>query len=340
MAARLVQGNEAVALGAIAAGLEFFGGYPITPASEVLQYLVKCPGVRAVQFEDEISSINAVIGASLAGAKAMTATSGPGFSLMQESIGLAHMMEVPLVVVDVQRVGPSTGMPTLPAQGDVLQAAYGSHGDYFPIVFYPNSVHELYRYTISAFNAAEESLSPVILLSDGYIGHLYETMRSGGGPRPRKRRREPLGLGGRHFTGLTAANGRPAPQDPEAHRKVIQRLMAKQREVGSKYSHYEYIPNARAETLVVCFGSLSRAIMPLASTYAIYRPILMYPPIEDLHDIASRYERVIVVEMNAGQYVKVVQRIIKRTALSLPVIGGDLDVRWLEERLRWITRNT
>jgi len=337
---RLMHGNEAVAHGAIDAGMTFFAGYPITPASEVLQHLVRRPEVKAVQFEDEIGSINAVIGASLAGAKAMTATSGPGFSLMQEAIGLAHMMEVPLVVVDVQRVGPSTGMPTLPAQGDVLQAAYGSHGDYFPIVFYPNSVQELYEYTIHAFNAAEDSLSPVILLSDGYIGHLYETIRTQGRPRAHKRRRAPLGVGGRHFTGLTSIDEAPTPQDPPTHRKVIARLAAKQREVGRKYARYEYVPNPKAETLVICFGSLSRAVLPLSDRYAIYRPIMLYPAIEDLADIAKRYEKLVCVEMNAGQYVRVVQRIVARRVLSLPVIGGDLDVLQLEERLKWITTDT
>lgn len=334
---RLMQGNEAVAEGAIAAGMTFFAGYPITPASEVLQYLVRRPEVRTIQFEDEISSVCALVGASLAGAKAMTATSGPGFSLMQEGIGLGHMMETPFVIVDVQRVGPSTGMPTLPAQGDVMQAAYGSHGDYFPIVFYPNSVQELYEYTIHAFNAAEESQSPVILLSDGYLGHLYETIEMKRNARLRKRKRPPLGVGGRHFTGLTSVDNTPTPQNPEVHRRMIARLQAKQRKVGARYAHYEYISNRKADTLVVCFGSLSRAVMPLADRYAIFRPILLYPPIEEFSEIAKRYKKVVVVEMNAGQYVRVVQRLMRRTALSLPMIGGDLDVLRLEERLKWIT---
>ena len=165
----LLQGNDAVALGAVKAGLDFFAGYPITPASEILHKIVEFPRqVKVLQMEDEIASINACVGAALAGAKAMTATSGPGFSLMQEGIGLGHMVEAPLVVVNVQRVGPSTGMPTFGAQGDILQCRWGSHGDYFPIALYPNSVAELYACTIHAFNAAEESLSPVILLSDGY----------------------------------------------------------------------------------------------------------------------------------------------------------------------------
>lgn len=334
MGRQLVQGNEAVAVGALHAGLEYYGGYPITPASEILHYLAKQPDARVVQFEDEISSIMAVIGASLAGAKAMTATSGPGFSLMQEAIGYAHMAEVPLVIVNVQRVGPATGMPTLPAQGDLLQAAYGSHGDYFPIVFYPNSVQELYEYTIRAFNAAEESRSPVILLSDGYLGHLYETATLTSSTPIRARKSPRLGEGGRHYTGLTAWDNTPAPQSPEIHRKLIHRLAAKQTKVGAKYADYEYLPNPRSDTLVVCFGSLSRAILPLADQYAIYRPILMYPAIEALEDVALLYDKIIVAEMNAGQYVKVVQRIVHRDVLSLPLIGGDLDVAHLGKRLR------
>ncbi len=337
MERRLMQGNEAVALGALHAGMEFFGGYPITPASEVLQYLVKQEGITAVQFEDEISSIMSIIGASLAGKKAMTATSGPGFSLMQEAVGLAHMMETPLVIVDVQRVGPATGMPTLPAQGDVLQAAYGSHGDYFPIVFYPCSVQELYDYTIRAFNAAEDSESPVILLSDGYIGHLYETVTAQPSVHIHERKRAPLGVGGRHFTGLTHRGATPTPQDPDNHRAEIARRLEKQRQVGEHYGAYEYIPNPTADTLVVCFGSLARAVMPLAHRYAIYRPIMMYPAMEQVGQISRLYDRTIVVEMNSGQYVKVVQRIVHGEVHSLPVIGGDLDVLGLEESLAEIS---
>jgi len=337
MERRLMQGNEAVALGALHAGMECFGGYPITPASEGLQYLVKQDGVTTVQFEDEISSIMSVIGASLAGKKSMTATSGPGFSLMQEAVGLAHMMEVPLVIVDVQRVGPATGMPTLPAQGDMLQAAYGSHGDYFPIVFYPSSVQELYDYTIRAFNAAEDSMSPVILLSDGYIGHLYETVTAKPSVHIHERKRPPLGLGGRHFTGLTHAGNTPTPQDPDNHRAEIARRMAKQQEVGQQYAAYEYIANPTADTLVVCFGSLARAVMPLADRYAIYRPIMMYPAIEEVGEISRLYDRTVVVEMNSGQYVKVVQRIVRGEVHSLPVIGGDLDVLRLEQSLAEIS---
>jgi 2-oxoglutarate ferredoxin oxidoreductase subunit alpha len=203
----LIMGNEAVACGALKAGMTFFAAYPITPASEIMHELAdREPEIAFVHAEDEIASIHMAIGASLAGRKSMTSTSGPGMSLKQEGIGLAHMMEVPLVVVDVQRVGPSTGMPTLPAQGDILQAAHGSHGDYLPIVLSPASVEECYRYTIEAFNAAEESRSPVILLLDGYLAHLQETVDLDAIQVDVRPRTWP---GAAALTGLLAKNGVP-----------------------------------------------------------------------------------------------------------------------------------
>ncbi|MEW6358085.1 MAG: thiamine pyrophosphate-binding protein [Planctomycetota bacterium] len=331
MAKQLLQGNEAVALAARDAGMTYFASYPITPASEILHTLIDTD-VTVVQMEDEIASINAAIGASLAGAKAMVATSGPGFSLMQESIGLAHMMETPLVIVDVQRVGPSTGMPTLPAQGDVLQARYGSHGDYFPIIFYPNSVAELYEYTFKAFNAAEESLSPVILLSDGYISHLYETVEVK--PlRRAKRRKQPLGTGNRHFTGLTRSRSTPAPSDSTIHQRMIESMARKHDRVAAKYNAYEYLENPSSHVLVISYGAMSRAMLQFADEYGLYRPIRMFPVIEDLADIAADYDVVLVAEMNAGQYTYVVERIINRDVICVPFLGGELDLKTIGRRL-------
>ena len=164
---RLVSGNEAIFQGAIQAGASYFAGYPISPTSEILQqaalYAEENPGFRFLQAEDEIAAAIATISAALAGAKAFTATSGPGFTLMQEALGWGHVIEAPCVFVNSMRVGPSTGMPTQPAQSDLLQVKAGSAGDYYPIAFYPNSVEECFRLTAKAFNAAEESLSPVIL---------------------------------------------------------------------------------------------------------------------------------------------------------------------------------
>jgi len=172
-----ISGNEAVALGAIDAGCRFFGGYPITPSSEIAEQLsILLPKVngRFIQMEDEIASIAAVIGASLAGLKAMTATSGPGYSLMQENIGFAVMAEVPCVIVNVMRAGPSTGLPTMPAQGDIMQARWGTHGDHPAIALTASSVEEAYKQVIRAFNLSEKYRIPVTLLLDEIIGHMKE----------------------------------------------------------------------------------------------------------------------------------------------------------------------
>jgi 2-oxoglutarate ferredoxin oxidoreductase subunit alpha len=174
---RLVLGNRACAEGAIAAGCRFFAGYPITPSTEIAEVLAReLPkvGGKFIQMEDEIASLAAVIGASVAGAKSMTATSGPGFSLMQEHIGYAFMAEVPCVIVDVQRGGPSTGLPTKVAQADTMQARWGTHGDYHAIALAPSSVAECFDLTVRAFNLAEKYRTPVIVLSDEVMGHMRE----------------------------------------------------------------------------------------------------------------------------------------------------------------------
>jgi len=174
---RLLQGNEAIVLGALAAGCNFFAGYPITPSSEIMELLSRELPPRGdvfIQMEDEIASLGACIGASLAGRKAMTATSGPGFSLMQENLGYACMAEVPVVLVNVMRAGPSTGMPTNVAQGDVQQARWGTHGDHPAIVLCPATVSECFEITVKAFNHAERFRMPVILLSDEMVAHTRE----------------------------------------------------------------------------------------------------------------------------------------------------------------------
>ena len=173
----LLQGNEACAEGALAAGCRFFAGYPITPASEIAEYLSRrLPEMDGtfIQMEDEIASMGAVIGASLAGVKSMTATSGPGFSLMQENLGFACIAEVPSVVVDVMRGGPSTGLPTNPSQGDVMQARWGTHGDHPIIALCPSSVSECFSLTVKAFNFSEKYRTPVILLTDEVVAHMRE----------------------------------------------------------------------------------------------------------------------------------------------------------------------
>jgi 2-oxoglutarate ferredoxin oxidoreductase subunit alpha len=176
---RLLQGNEAVVEGAIAAGCRFYAGYPITPASEItemMSYRLPQENGTFIQMEDEIASMGAIIGASLAGVKSMTATSGPGFSLMQENLGFASVTEVPCVIVNVMRGGPSTGLPTSPSQGDVMQARWGTHGDHAVIVLAPSSVQECFEVTVHAFNLSEKYRCPVIILSDEIVAHTRECM--------------------------------------------------------------------------------------------------------------------------------------------------------------------
>ena len=177
MTTNLMQGNEAIALGAIAAGCRFYAGYPITPSTEVAEILSReLPkvGGKFIQMEDEIASMGAIIGASVGGLKSMTATSGPGFSLMQENIGFAAMTEIPCVVVDVQRLGPSTGQPTAASQGDVMQARWGTHGDHPIIALSPASVRQSFDLTITAFELSEKFRTPVLLMTDEIIGHMRE----------------------------------------------------------------------------------------------------------------------------------------------------------------------
>ena len=176
---RLMQGNEACARGALHAGCSFFAGYPISPSSEIMERMAQqlpARGGAFIQMEDEIASLAAVIGASWAGAKAMTATSGPGFSLMQENLGYAAMTETPCVIVDAQRGGPSTGLPTLPSQGDVMQARWGTHGDRPALALTASSVGDTYEMTVEAFNLAETYRVPVILLLDATLAHTYENV--------------------------------------------------------------------------------------------------------------------------------------------------------------------
>lgn len=339
----LLSGNEAVVKGALAAGLGFFSGYPITPASEIMHgFTTKsnlASGKKKVEFfqaEDELAAINMCIGASLAGAKAMTATSGPGFSLMQESIGFAFKIEAPLVIVNSQRVGPSTGMPTLGAQGDTLQAKHGSHGDYVNIVFYPNSVEECYRYAIEAINAAEESLSPVILLLDGHLSRLYETVSLGEDIKLKKRGLKPLGADSRHFTGLTSKNDSPATKDTETYREWYRKRKKEILNAAEKYNFYEYHKNKRADTLLVVYGIPSRVALSLKDEYSIFRPIRMFPIIQDLKKISKKYKKIVVVEMNDGQYRHELEAFLKREVGLISQLGGRVSLEEIKDGIEQV----
>lgn len=333
---RLIMGAEAVVLGSLKAGMNFFVAYPITPASEIMHILAEKENkIEYVHSEDEIASIHMAIGASLAGRKALTSTSGPGMSLQQEGLGLAHMMEVPLVLVNVQRVGPSTGMPTLPAQGDIIQAKHGSHGDYNPIVLYPGSVEECYRYIIEAFNVSEKSRSPVIFLMDGYLAHLSETVDLENIKIPAKRRTlPPLGKGARHFTGLLAKDGVPKTKDHMYYREWYARVKNKIKNAVEKYRFYEYLENRDSKTLLIAFGITARVILPLRRRFSIFRPITLFPVLEkELKETAEKYDRIFVIEMNDGQYCGEVERVLKRKVESVPILGGSITLNEIEESL-------
>lgn len=341
----LMQGNQACAEGALAAGARFFAGYPITPSTEIAELLAKrLPQVGGtfIQMEDEMGSIAAVVGASLAGAKALTATSGPGYSLMQELIGYASMAEAPCVIVDVQRVGPSTGQPTSPAQGDVMQARWGTHGDRGVIALSPSSVPECYDITVRAFNLAEKYRTPVILLMDEVIGHMREKITV---PDPstltivnRKRPTVPpeqylpykpdadgvppmaaYGSGYHfHVTGLVHDyTGFPAGSSA-ASRELIARLNRKIDDHVDDIITYEEKQLDDAEVAVVAFGGTARtAYAALEQARAaglkvgLFRPITIWPvPDAALQRLAGRVKAIIVAEMNYGQYVREVQRAV------------------------------
>ena len=347
MTARLMQGDEACAEGAIAAGCRFFAGYPITPATEIAEVLARrLPqvGGKFIQMEDEIGSIAAVIGAAVGGAKAMTATSGPGFSLMQENIGYAAMAEVPCVVVDVQRLGPSTGRPTSPSQGDVMQARWGTHGDHPIIALSPSSVRETFDLTVQAFNFAERYRTPVILLMDEVIGHMRERVEL---PDPDTIEQEgrpgttvppewykpfenfgsdvpPLvsfGTGYRyHITGLHHdERGYPTARLDEIQ-PWLERIFRKIDRSLSDILLYDQDGIGDAETLVIAYGATARS-----ARYAVemarergrkvgfLKLKTIWPFAEEVVEhAAARLHHVVVPEMNVGQLALEVERVVGR----------------------------
>ncbi|MGY4706679.1 2-oxoacid:acceptor oxidoreductase subunit alpha [Candidatus Bipolaricaulota sp. J31] len=326
----LIQGNEAVARGAIHAGCRFFAGYPITPSSEIMHCMARTlPEVGGVFFqaEDEIAALAACVGASWAGFKSMTATSGPGFSLMQEEIGYAVMTETPVVIVDVQRAGPSTGQATKPAQGDYLQARFGSHGDYELVVLSAWSVEEAYRETVRAFNIAEELRCPVVLLLDEAVGHLREdaalmplpvTERRKGplggryfGPTPEGvAPMPPFGSGARlHVTGSTHdPTGRRMTQNPQVQGEVVAWLSEKVLGRREELFRYEAWDLDDAELVLVSWGISARAaraaqlqLRQQGYPVGLFRPITLWPLAPAVLTEVLGNREVLVVEMNRGQ---------------------------------------
>jgi 2-oxoglutarate ferredoxin oxidoreductase subunit alpha len=350
------QGNEACAEGAITAGCRFFAGYPITPASEIAEHMAKrLPQVGgiATQMEDEMASIGAVVGASWAGAKAMTATSGPGFSLMQEFIGYAFMTETPCVIVDVQRAGPSTGQATKSGQGDVMQSRWGTHGDYSAIVISPNSVQEMFTLTIRAFNLAEKYRTPVIVLADGTIAHMreqtivppIESIETINRRKPRTEEKAFFGLEeippmptvGEGFnvavTGSTHnEHGIRFTADPTVHRRLVGRLNNKIKNHVDEIADFESYNIDECQIGIVSYGCTSRAIHEavenaekrgIKTGYIRLKTLWPFPE-SIIKKLAESAEKIIVPEMNLRQIFYEVERTANGLAKIIPLnkIGG------------------
>ncbi len=366
---KLLQGNEACVEGALAAGVTFFAGYPITPSSEIAEgfaeRLPKSGGVF-VQMEDEIASMAAVIGGAMAGRKALTATSGPGFSLKQECIGFAAMIEAPCVIVNVQRTGPSTGLPTSPAQGDMMQARWGSHGDRPALALYPTSVSETFDLTVKAVNWAERFRTPVVLLLDEVVGHmreglvlpeikkedLFERKRphvAPGNYKPYEVLDEDLvpplpdyGTGYRfHTTGLFHDETGFPTNKPGQTAELINRLMGKIEKYRQILYIYEEMETNDAEHLFISFGATARsarAACRMARQKGIKAGLLIlktiWPfPREIVAELGSRMKNVIVAEMNMGQMIGEVERAVAGKANVCGSFRADGELNTPEEIL-------
>ena len=352
--ARFWSGNEACVEGALAAGCRFFAGYPITPANEISEHLSeRLPEVGGtfMQMEDELASIGAVMGASWAGRKAMTATSGPGFSLMQETIGWGFMTETPCVVVDVQRAGPGTGQATKSAQGDVMQARWGTHGDYAAIVLSPNSAQEMFELTLRAFNLSEKYRTPVVLLADETIAHVRERVNlpprgtlevvSRKRPNPGDTRFfgsvgvAPMPAIGEGFNVAVTASthdeiGMRFTQGAPVHRRMIEALNAKIYSNAYDILETERYNIENCDVGIVSFGCTSRSVYEAAQRaeatgirvgYVRLKTIWPFPE-ETVSRLAESANMIIVPEMNLGQISGEVERVAGRRVTKLNKIGG------------------
>jgi len=351
-----ILGDEACAYGAIYAGCDFFAGYPITPASEVAELLAeelpKAGGI-CVQMEDELASMAAIIGAAWTGARTMTATSGPGFSLMQENIGYGIMTETPCVVVNVQRSGPSTGQATKPAQGDVLQARWGTHGDHNIIALAPNSAQECLDLMLDCFDLADVYRTPVILLMDGAIGHIRESVvmpqlsSIKHAERKIARPGEEVFGGGElvpgmihygeghniHVTGSThKANGMRDVTTPDVHDTLVRRIYNKIDEDREKIVRVEsdVSSNYNARVGVISYGATSRPargavkrVRREGKEIDFLRLVTIWPfAREQVAEFCRDLEMVFVPEMNLGQISREIERFVDSTVVSVPKIGG------------------
>ncbi len=358
----IMQGDQACAMGAILAGCRFFAGYPITPATDIAEVMSReLPKVGGtfIQMEDELGSAAAIIGASLAGVKSMTATSGPGFSLMQEALGYASMTETPTVFVDVQRGGPSTGLPTRPSQGDIMQARWGTHGDHAVIALYPSTVEEIYRYIVTAFNFAELYRTPVIFLMDEVLGHMRESFHL---PDPEEfniveriqtkdLKREtvyqpflenselyddiqPLVSMGRsrfHVSGLFHDESGFPVGTPDLASRLMKHFINKIKLHLDNILIYDTYMMEDAEYVVIAYGITARSAyraVKLARTNGIkvgmFKPITIWPfPAIPLKKILSRISGIVVAELNMGQFSHEMSRINKGLVPMETVLRED-----------------
>ena len=350
-----MQGNSACVEGAILAGCRFYAGYPITPSSEIFERAsVRFPqvGGNAIEMEDELGSMAALVGASYAGAKVMTATSGPGFSLMMENIGLAYIMEAPVVLVNIQRGGPSTGIPTLVGQGDMMQAKWGSHGDVETIAYSPSSVQELFDFTIQAFNTAEKFRTPVFVMSDQVVGMMWERLRVPPAdvievvqravmePASTIDREHPLFDYARDFLPMPIAGGgvhgnidslthdsRGYPTtDHDWSEKMTRHLSGKIKDHAREIWRWEEKFLDDADVAVVSYGSAARsALAAVKSARAkgikagLLRLQTPWPfPDEVIDKVSRKVSGMVVAEINAGQMVHPV-----RENARCPVVGAS-----------------
>jgi 2-oxoglutarate ferredoxin oxidoreductase subunit alpha len=356
-----MHGDHACAEGAIAAGCRFFAGYPITPSTEIAERLARrLPEINGtfIQMEDELGSIAAIIGASAAGVRSMTATSGPGLSLMMENLGLAVMMEVPCVLVDIQRGSPSTGLPTMAGQSDVMQVRWGSHGDYRVIAYAPWSPQEVFDLTILSFNMADRFRVPVLLMADEVIGHMVERVEIPAEDQiPRWSRKRPLhppngsfraflpqgadlvppmahaGEGYKvHFTGLTHdERGYPA-MTAEAHQRLVTRLIDKIQSNADEIVRTEPYYLDDAKIVVISYGCTARSARravedarQLGMPVGMLRLISLWPfPEQIVEQLAASAESFIVAEMNLGQMSREVERVVKQPVEGVFHAGGAM----------------
>jgi 2-oxoglutarate ferredoxin oxidoreductase subunit alpha len=363
---QFILGDMACVYGGLLAGCSFFGGYPITPASEVAEGMARrLPRVGGtyIQMEDEIGSIAAVIGAAWGGAKSMTATSGPGFSLMMENYGFAAMTETPCVIVNVQRTGPSTGQPTLGAQGDMMQARWGTHGDFETIAFAPSTVQECMDFTIEAFNLSEKYRNPALVMTDGEVGHLREriiipeekdlklidrveaTINKKKfipftNSQTRKNCKVPdfptFGTGYRTYvTGLTHnEKGFPATDKQPDHERLVKRITEKITDDTDKLVSVDRFNLDDAEIAFVTYGASARpteSAMEMGRKNGIkvgmLRLKIVWPfPEKEVHKLAKQVDKIIVPEMNLGQMVHPIREAANGNCevICAPKIGGEM----------------